>query len=87
MFSIPTMVQRNNLIPNHNKMCPSGVALKHLAGLTLLQYATGGCPILAGKQWSHKMMQAAEDRRPHKFALATDATHQLHTKVAAKVAA
>ena len=68
-------------------MCPSGLALQHPAGATLLRYATQGCPTLTGKPWTREMMLAAVERGPHKSALAPDAIAQLHEEVGAKVAA
>lgn len=68
-------------------MCPYGLALHHPAADTLLQYATQGCPVLTGKPWSVKEMQAAIDRGPHASALQLDAITQLHEEVAAKVQA
>jgi hypothetical protein len=68
-------------------MCPSGLALEHPAAPTLLQYATGGCPVNTGRPWTVTEMQCAIDRGPHKSALHPDAISQLHEEVAAKVRA
>jgi len=84
---LPSNFQRGNPPAHRNKMCPSGLALQHPAGTTLLQYATQGCPTLTGKPWTRDMMQAAVDRGPHQSALAPDAIDQLTEEVRAKVAA
>jgi hypothetical protein len=86
-FSLPPSLEWNKPIPHRNKMCPSGLALQHPAGPTLLRYATPGYPTLTGKPWTREMMQEAVDRGPHKSALALDAIRQLTKEVAAKIAA
>jgi hypothetical protein len=74
-------------VPHHrNHMCPSGLAAHHPAAETLLQYATGGCPVNTGRPWTIQQMQAAIDRGPHISALAPDAAKQLDLEVAEKVA-
>ncbi len=66
-------------------MCPSRLALYHPAAVTLLEYATGGCPTNTGKPWTPTQMQAAIDRGPHVSALLPEAAHQLDLEVAEKV--
>lgn len=73
--------------PHRNKMCPSGLALRHPAARTLLQYAMGGCPVKTGRPWTIAEMQCAIDRGPHRSALDPDAISQLREEVAAKVKA
>jgi hypothetical protein len=70
---------------HRNHMCPSGLALRHPAASTLLQYATRGCPVLTGKPWTREAMQAAIDRGPHISALAPEAIDQLNLEVQEKV--
>ena len=45
-------------------MLPRNRALKHEAAAELLQYATTGCPVDCGKQWSIERLQAAIDSGP-----------------------
>ena len=56
-------------LPNPTKwrniMCPQNLALYHPAAATLLQYATGGCPVESGRPWSKQQMAAAVTRGPH----------------------
>ena len=66
-------------------MCPSGLALRHPAASTLLEYATKGCPVQSGKPWTRAAMQAAIDRGPHVSARAPEAIDQLRAEVEEKV--
>ena len=49
-FTIPP--QKPGLNTWRNNMCPSQLALHHPAAETLLQYATGGCPTITGRNWT-----------------------------------
>ena len=42
-----------------NDMCPWGLALHHPAASTLLKYATGGCLVNTGRDWTVDMIKAA----------------------------
>ena len=50
-------------------MRPPNGALHHAAADNLLRYATNGCPVDCGKDWTIEEMQAAIDIGPHKSAL------------------
>ena len=58
-FVVPPGLGRSNPALHRNNMCPSGLALQHPNGPTLLRYATQGCPTLTGNPWTREMMQAA----------------------------
>jgi len=58
LTNLPGKFQRNNPISHKNKMCPSGLALRHPAGPTLLRYDTQGRPTHSGQSWTRDMMQA-----------------------------
>jgi len=66
-------------------MRPQGLALEHPAADVLLDYAMGGCPVNAGRQWTKAEIQAAVDRGPHVSALVPDAMAQLQAEVNDKV--
>ena len=68
-----------------NQMCPRGLALHHPAAATLLEFATQGCPVNTGKQWTAQQMQAAITRGPHVSALIPEAMAQLDEEIAEKV--
>jgi len=68
------------------QMCPQNLALHHPAAATLLQYATGGCPVLSGQPWSLHEIEAAIARGNHASALSPAAVafhaSQLEVKLA-----
>ena len=43
--------------------------MHHPAAETLLEYASGGCPVNTGKDWSLEMIEAMIARGPHVSAL------------------
>ena len=58
--------------PPHNFICtmhPRNKAFHHTATNDLLHYATTGCPVDCGKDWTVTEMQAAVDKGPHSSAL------------------
>ena len=59
-------------------MFPSGEALQHPAAELLLEYATKGCPVNTGKEWTLDQLEAAIARGPHSSALVLEAIEQ-HT--------
>ncbi len=69
-----------------NNMCPSGLALHHLASPILLKYAQKGCPVETGKPWSKQQILAAIARGPHISALVPEASAQLDREVNKKCA-
>ena len=54
-------------------MCLSGLAVHHPDYETLKVYATGGCPIKTGQNWTKEEIHAAVMRGPHESALAEEA--------------
>ena len=58
-------------------MCPRGLALHHPAAGALLKYATGGCPVNSGQNWTEEMIETAVKRGPHVSALVPEAMEQL----------
>ena len=54
-------------------MKPSGDMLNHPASDLLMQYATKGCPVNCGQNWSKEDIEAAILRGPHQSALEPDA--------------
>jgi len=66
-------------------MCPRNLALHHPASNLLIRYATKGCPVQTGKNWTREQMQASIDRGPHISALVPDAAMQLDIEVKEKV--
>jgi len=63
------------------EMCPRGLALRHPAAGQLLQYATGGCPVNSGRNWTMEMIETAIARGPHVSALVPEAIEQLGLEV------
>lgn len=66
-------------------MRPRGLALEHPAAGVLLDYAMGGCPVQAGRQWTQHELEAAIARGPHVSALVPEAMEQLQQEVGDKV--
>ena len=62
-------------------MCPAGLALKHPASDTLMEWATEGCPVETGKNWGVEELQAAVDKGPHKSAMNEQAMMQHQQEV------
>ena len=58
---------------HQNNMCPSGLAVHQLAYETFKKYATGGCPVNTGQNWTKEEIHAAVMRGPHKSALEEEA--------------
>jgi hypothetical protein len=48
-----------------NSMCPTGLALRHPAASTLLEYSKYGCPTQTGKEWTKIQLWEAVERGPH----------------------
>jgi len=66
-------------------MCPSGLALHHPAAGALLQYATRGCPVMPGRDWTFEEIEEAVLRGPHVSAMEPDAIEQLAEELQHKV--
>ena len=67
------------------QMCPSNRAKQHPAGELLSKFASTGCPVNTGRNWTKKELQAAVDKGPHTSALHPDAIDQITTEIADKV--
>ena len=68
-----------------NAMCPTGQALGHPAAGILLQYATKGCPVRTGQQWTKEMLWEAVERGPHQSALTPEALAHFAEEARVKV--
>ena len=66
-------------------MCPTGPALNHPAAPVLLKYATDGCPVDCGADWSLEKLDEAVAYAAHPSAEAPEATKALHEEVMEKV--
>ena len=69
----------------HGLMWPTGPALRHPAAGLLLDYASNGCPVDCGRDWSQEEILAALRRGPHPSARQPDAARELHREVREKV--
>ena len=54
-------------------MFPSGFAVHHPAYESLKRYATEGCPVKTGRNWTKEEINASVMRGPHESALAEEA--------------
>ena len=70
---------------NAGTIHPSGLALHHPAVDWLLQYATKGCPMETGQDWTMKMIQAVIDRGLHESAMIPEAMAYIQSEVFDKV--
>ena len=66
-------------------MRPRGKALDHPAGPTLLEYATKGCPVDCGSDWSREQIKHAIKEGPAKSAQKPKATTACHDKAFKRV--
>ena len=62
---VPTPPMRRAPAEHRGGMCPSNMALNHPAGPTLQEYATTGCPVEAGRQWTREEIELAIEQGPH----------------------
>lgn len=69
-----------------NSMCPTGLALKHPAASTLLEYSKYGCPTQTGKEWTKLQIWEAVERGPHVSALSAEALEHFREEAREKVA-
>ena len=65
-------------------MCPRLRALQHPAAPLLKEYASQGCPVDVGRDWSPEELQAAVDKGPHVSALELDAIEQIQKEAKEK---
>ena len=61
-------------------MHPRHKALRHPAAEELLQYASTGCPLDCGQDWTISQMEAAILKGSHTSAESPDARYVLHTE-------
>ena len=66
-------------------MRPRNRALNHVASDELLRYATNGCPVDCGPNWSLERLEAAIQMGPCKSARSTEAITACHKEVLQKV--
>ena len=57
---------------HRNNMCPLSLEVHHPAYETLKIYATGGCPVKTGQNWTKEEIHAAVMRGPHKSVLSEE---------------
>ena len=67
-------------------MHPRHKALRHPAAEELLQYASTGCPLDCGQDWTLAQMEAAILKGPHKSAESPDARSALRTEALERIA-
>ena len=67
-------------------MKPRNKALQHPASDALLQYATDGCPLDCGKDWTRAKMEAGIQKGPHKSAQSPEASKALHIEALERIA-
>ena len=67
-------------------MCPLGLAVHHPAYETLKRYATEGCPVKTGRNWTKEEINAAVMRGPHESALSEEAISHFAAEAKEKVA-
>ena len=72
---------------NHrNNMCPSGLKVHHPTYETLQKYATGGCSVKTGRNWTNQEIHAAVMRGPHESALVEEAISHFDAEAKEKLA-
>ena len=83
--SFPPGLPIGQVAGKSNLMNPSSYALKHAAAPLLKQYATSGCPVDAGPNWTIDQIMAALKRGPHQSAYADGAVAFLRDETKEKV--
>ena len=66
-------------------MCPRMRALDHPAAPLPKEYASKGCPVDVGRDWTLEEPEAAVEKAPHSSALEPDATEQIQIEAREKV--
>ena len=66
-------------------MVPRMRALDHPAAPLLKQYASQGCPVDVGRDWTLEELEAAVEKGPHSSALEPDAIEQIQVEAREKV--
>ena len=72
-------------VKHRNNMRPSGLAVHQPAYETLLECATGGCPVKTGRNCTNEETHAAVMRGPHKYALSDEAIAHYASEAKIKV--
>ena len=72
------------MVDYQGQMCPAGRALHRPAANLLFEYATIGCPMRTGMNWSIQDTEAAIKVGHHICALNTEALKQLQVEVSEK---
>ena len=65
---------------------PRWRATRHPAAPMLKEYATRGCPVQTGEDWTAEQLQAAVEKGPHSSALEDNAIAQIQVEAREKVA-
>ena len=65
-------------------MCPRLRALEHPAASLLKEYASQGCPVDVGRDWTLEELVAAVEKGPHQSALEPDAIKQIQIEAREK---
>ena len=65
---------------------PRWRAARHPAAPMLREYATRGCPVQTGADWTAEQLQAAVDKGPHSSTLEEDAIAQIQVEAREKEA-
>jgi len=66
-------------------MCPRLRALEHPAAPLLKEYASQGCPVDVGRNWTLEELEAAVEKGPHSSSLEPDAIEQIQMEAKEKV--
>ena len=66
-------------------MCPQMRALDHPTATLLKEYASQGCPVDVGRDWTLEELEASVEKGPHSSALEPDAIKQIQTEAREKV--
>ena len=66
-------------------MCPRMRALDHPAAPLLKEYASQGCPVDVGRNWTAEELEAAVEKGPHSSSLEPDAIEQIQMEAREKV--
>ena len=67
------------------QMYPAGTAAVHSAAAELKKWATEGCPVDTGPQWTVDQIKAALQRGPHLSAMKPEAMAAFREEVASKL--
>merc|ERR1711966_233559 len=65
-------------------MCPRLRALEHPAASLLKEYASQGCPVDVGRNWTAKELKSAVEKGPHSSLLEPDAIEQIQIEAREK---